>query len=75
VPGAGAPEMLSVAGNQPGNNASGYSTAVNASGLSMAWESNASDIDPDDHNGASDIFVLVDSSLLEDVIFADGFDG
>lgn len=74
APGAGAPEMLSVAGNQPGNNASGYSTAVNASGLSMAWESNASDIDPDDHNGASDIFVLVDSSLLEDVIFADGFD-
>jgi hypothetical protein len=74
VPGAGAPELLSVAaGSQPGNGESGYSLAVNASGLSMAFESDASNIDPDDSNGKSDIFVLVDSSLLTDVIFADGF--
>lgn len=76
VPGAGAPEMLSVAaGNQPGNDESGYTLAVNASGLSMAWESNASNLDPGDGNGASDIFVLVDESVLSDVIFANGFDG
>ena len=74
VPGAGAPELLSAtAGSQPGNGQSGYSLAVNASGLSMTFESDASNIDPDDSNGKSDIFVLIDSSLLTDVIFADGF--
>ena len=74
VPGAGAPEMLSVAGTEPGNAASGNSLAVNASGLSMAWESSASNIDPGDTNGVSDIFVLVEESVLSDVIFANGFD-
>ncbi|MEO7433846.1 MAG: hypothetical protein ABIR62_17905 [Dokdonella sp.] len=75
VPGAGAPEMLSVtAASQPGNDASGYTLAVNASGLSMAWESNASNIDPADGNNASDIFVLVEESVLSDVIFANGFE-
>lgn len=75
VPGAGAPGMISVTGSsQPGNNASGYTTAVNASGLSMAWESIASNIDPGDTNGVSDIIVLVEESLLSDVIFADGFE-
>lgn len=74
IPGDGAPGMLSVAGNQPGNNASGYTSAVNASGLSMAWESIASDIDPADGNGASDIFVLVEESVLSDAIFIDGFE-
>jgi len=75
VPGAGAPEMLSVTpAGQPGNSASGYTLAVNASGLSMAWESNASDIDPDDGNGKSDIFVLVDESVISDTIFANGFE-
>ena len=75
VPGAGAPEMLSMAaGNQPGNKASGYTSAVNASGLSMAWESDASNIDPGDSNGKADIFVLVEESILSDVIFIDGFE-
>ena len=70
-----APEMISVTGGgQPGNSASGYTLAVNASGLSMAWESNASDIDPADTNGASDIFVLVEESVVNDTIFANGFD-
>jgi len=74
VPGQGA-EMLSIgAGNQPGNAASGDSLAVNASGLSMAWESVASNIDPNDHNGKRDIFVLVDESVITDKIFADGFE-
>ena len=47
---------------------------VNASGLSMAWESSASNIDPGDTNGVSDIFVLVDESVVSDVIFANGFE-
>ena len=75
VPGAGTPEMISVTGaGQPGNQPSGYTLAVNGSGLSMAWQSSASNIDPADTNGASDIFVLVDDSVLNDVIFASGFD-
>ena len=75
VPGAGSPEMISgTTGGQPGNNSAGSSLGVNASGLSMAWESSASNIDPGDHNGVSDIFVLVDESVLTDVIFAYGFE-
>ncbi len=75
VPGAGAPEMISVTpAGQPGNSGSGDTLAVNASGLSMAWESNASNIDPGDGNGKSDIFVLVDESVLSDTIFANGFE-
>jgi hypothetical protein len=75
VAGAGSPEMISgTTGGQPGNSAAGDSLGVNASGLSMAWESSASNIDPDDGNGVSDIFVLVDESVLSDVIFAYGFE-
>jgi len=75
VPGQGAPELLSAnAASQAGNAQSGYSLAVNASGLSMAWESDASNIDPDDHNGKTDIFILVEESLVVDVIFANGFE-
>lgn len=74
VPGS-APEMISgTVGGQAGNNAAGYSLGVNASGLSMAWESSASNIDPGDTNGVSDIFVLVDESVVSDVIFANGFE-
>ena len=75
VPGQGAPELLSSnnAGEMP-NGQSGYSLAVNANGLSMAFESTANDIDPGDGNSASDIFVLVHQSLLSDTIFADGFE-
>jgi len=75
VPGAGAPEILSVNGaNQNGDKPSGYSMAVNASGLSMAWESQATNIDPNDHNGKNDIFILADESMFTDVIFANGFE-
>jgi len=75
VPGAGAPDMISgpVPG-QPGDGPAGYTSAVNASGLSMAWESSATNVDPDDGNGASDIFVLVEESVISELIFADGFD-
>lgn len=75
VPGAGAPEMISPAANgQASNGSAGTTLAVNASGLSMAWESDASDVDPDDTNDASDIFVLIEESVITDAIFIDGFD-
>ncbi|MBX3692416.1 hypothetical protein [Dokdonella sp.] len=75
VPGQPSPTLVSVNGSgQPGNGHSGNTLAVNGSGLSMAWESRASDLAPGDSNGFSDIFVLVHSSLLSDVIFASGFD-
>lgn len=76
VPGVGAPELISpsAATGQASNGSSGTTLAVNASGLSMAWESDASDIDPNDHNDATDIFVLIEESVITDAIFIDGFD-
>ncbi|RYD15684.1 MAG: hypothetical protein EOP90_06970 [Lysobacteraceae bacterium] len=75
IPGAGAPEFISPAANgQASNGYTGTTLAVNASGLSMAWDSDASDVDPNDHNGASDVFVLVEESVVTDAIFIDGFD-
>lgn len=75
VPGAGAPEMISTDSiGAPGNKASGYTLAVNASGLSMAFASEASNLVPNDTNNASDIFVLVEESVISDVIFANGFE-
>lgn len=74
--GQGTHELISVRGNdgQPGNGDSGYSLAVSANGLSMVFESKASDLDPGDTNGRSDIFVFADESVFTDVIFADGFE-
>lgn len=75
VPGTGAPEFISPAANgQASNGYAGTTLAVNASGLSMAWDSDASDVDPNDHNDASDIFVLIEESVITDAIFIDGFD-
>ena len=76
VPGAGAPQLISPAAGtaQASNNSAGTTLAVNASGLSMAWESDATNADPSDHNGSTDIFVLVEESVLSDTIFANGFD-
>lgn len=75
VPGvAGSPLLVSNGpGGVPGNGHSGYTLAMDASGLSMAFESNATNIDPDDTNESDDIFVLVDSDLLNR-IFGDGFE-
>jgi len=75
LPGAaGTPFLVSgTALNVPGNDLSGSTLAVDASGLSMVYESLASNLDPADSNAASDIFVLVDTDLL-DGIFADGFE-
>lgn len=77
VPGAGAPELVSPAASnaaQASNGSAGTTLAVNASGLSMVWESDASNADPDDRNGKTDIFVLVEESVIADTIFANGFD-
>lgn len=75
VPGAGAPELISTGvGSAPGNQPSGYTMAVNSSGLSMVFESNATDIDPTDGNGKTDIFILAHHSVLIDEIFASGFE-
>ncbi len=76
VPGAGAPELISPAAGGTGasNGSAGSTLAVNASGLSMAWESEASNADANDHNGVTDIYVLVEESVIFDVIFANGFD-
>lgn len=74
VLGSGAPLLVSSnAAEQPGNGASGYSVAVDASGLSMAFESVASDLVPNDTNVRSDIFVLFERSVM-DGIFGDGFE-
>ncbi|HET9048568.1 MAG TPA: hypothetical protein VFN29_06375 [Chiayiivirga sp.] len=75
VPGAGAPELASSnAGGQPSNNAAGTTLAVNASGLSMAFEASASDLVTADTNNASDIFLLVEESVLVGSLFSDGFE-
>lgn len=76
VPGAGAPELISPAANTAvaSNGSAGTTLAVNASGLSMAWESDASNADANDHNGKTDIYVLADESMFTDVIFANGFE-
>ncbi len=74
TPGQPSPELISHnPSHQPGNGQSGYSMGVNASGLSIVWESTASDLIQGDTNGFSDIYMLVDSSLLSDEIFANGF--
>ncbi len=74
IPGEASPERLTGSIAAPGNGPSGYSLDVNTSGLSMVFSSQASNIDPADTNGASDIFVLIDDSLLNDVIFRTGFE-
>lgn len=75
VPGVTAtPVLVSTApGDVPGNGHSGYSLAMDASGLSMAFESSSTTLDPADTNARDDIFVLVDSDLLNR-IFGDGFE-
>lgn len=75
VPGAaGTPFLVSSnSSDVPGDASSGGSVAIDASGLSMAFESLAANLVPDDGNARADIFVLVDDGLLNR-IFADGFE-
>lgn len=76
VPGAsGTPFLISEnSGGVRGNGESGRSLALDAAGLSMAFESAASNLVPDDTNNVSDIFVQYDTRLVMQ-IFADGFEG
>lgn len=75
VPGAaGTPFLISsdvddLRGNQP----SGSSPAIDASGLSMAFDSLADNLAAGDGNASSDVFVLVSRALL-DGLFSDGFE-
>ncbi len=75
IPGAsGTPFLVSeTAGGQPGNGASGATLAVNANGLSMVFDSVASDLAAGDTNNASDVFLLVDESVISG-LFADDFE-
>lgn len=75
VPGsAGTPFLISSDANDVrGNAISGASVAVDASGLSMVFESLASNLSATDGNGESDVFVLIALEFLER-IFRDGFE-
>lgn len=75
VPGAAGTPFL-VSSNEadvPGDAQSGASVAIDGSGLSMAFESLATNLVPSDGNASADIFVLVDDGLLFGV-FSDGFE-
>ncbi|MCG6118759.1 MAG: hypothetical protein MEQ07_11305 [Aquimonas sp.] len=75
VPGAaGTPFLLSGDANDiPGNQSSSGEVAIDAAGLSMAFESRASNLVPNDTNAAADIFIFADPSVLFGV-FSDGFE-
>lgn len=75
VPGTGSTPVLisSNSSGAVGNAPSGYSLAMDAAGLSMAFESAATDLVAGDTNGRSDIFVLLDSNVI-DGLFRDGFE-
>jgi Tol biopolymer transport system component len=75
IPGAaGTPFLISsTPAEVPGNARSGATLAVDASGLSMVFESIASNLVTGDTNNAGDVFVLVDDSVLFG-IFSDGFE-
>ncbi|MBB5208961.1 TolB family protein [Chiayiivirga flava] len=73
VPGSDPLLVSTDAGGNPANASSGNSLGIDASGLSMVFESIASNIDPADTNNSADVFLLVESSVI-DGIFRDGFE-
>lgn len=75
IPGAaGTPFLISSdASDVPGNQSSGGRVAINASGLSMAFDSRATNLIGGDTNAVSDIYILADASVL-DGLFGDGFE-
>ena len=75
IPGAaGTPFLISSDINDvAGNQASGTRVAINANGLSMVFDSRASNLVGNDLNGVSDNFILIDEGIL-DGIFADSFE-
>ena len=75
IPGAaGTPFLISSDINDvAGNQVSGTRVAIDASGLSMIFDSLASNLVGNDFNGVSDSFILIDEGIL-DGIFADSFE-
>lgn len=75
IPGAaGTPFLISSDSNDVrANEASGLRVAINANGLSMVFDSRASNLVAGDFNGVSDNFLLADEAVL-DGLFADSFE-
>ena len=75
IPGAaGTPFLISSDANDvPGNQPSGSRVAINANGLSMVFDSRATNLVGNDTNAASDVFILADASVI-DGLLADGFE-
>lgn len=75
APGApNGPELVSYNPSEnPGNGSSGNTLGIDAAGLSMVFDSAASDLDPADTNQRNDMFVHIDSSVLYG-IFSDSFE-
>lgn len=75
VPGApGTPFLVSPpGGGAPGNEVSGSSTAIDADGYSLTYDSRASNLAAGDTNGVSDVFVFADAAHLAG-LFANGFE-
>ena len=74
APGAAVAELVSYNPSQnPGNASSGDTLAINASGLSMVFQSSATDLDPADSNNSIDMFMHIESSII-DGIFSDSFE-
>lgn len=75
VPGAtGTPFLVSRDSvGTPGNEISGQSVGIDASGRSLTFQSLASNLVPGDTNNLNDIFILADAALL-DGLFSNGFE-
>ena len=65
--------LSSTPANTNGNNTSGDLTDISDNGDVLAFDSDASDLDPGDSNSDPDVFVAIEESVLS-AIFADGFD-
>lgn len=65
--------LSSTPANADGNGASGTLIDLSDSGDVVAFDSAASNLDPDDSNSNPDVFVAIEESVLS-AIFADGFD-
>jgi Tol biopolymer transport system component len=72
--GSSAPVLVSAsASGLPGNASSAQSFTISADGRVLAMESNASNLIAADTNGAADVFVVAEPSVLFG-LFADGFE-
>ena len=65
--------LSSTPANTNGNNTSGDLTDISDNGDVLAFDSDASDLDPGDSNSDPDVFVAIEEELLY-AIFSDGFE-